>query len=98
MIQGLDHAAITVSDIPTAIAFYVQVLGMRPVDSGPPDEAAFYWLNFGPAQTLNLSLDPAHTPRALRQELDWTKTIVVWGTRLALCSLSLSSPMFTATV
>jgi catechol-2,3-dioxygenase len=39
-----------------------------------PGEAAFYWLNFGPAQTLNLSLNPEQTPRAMHQELDWTRT------------------------
>ena len=74
MIQGLDHVAIAVSDIPASIEFYVQVLRMRPVDSSIPTESDFYWLNFGPAQTLNLSLNPAQTPKALGQNLDWTRT------------------------
>ena len=74
MLQGLDHAAIAVSNIPAAIKFYVQVLGMRVVDSANPDTADFFWLNFGHGQTLNLALNPSQTPEALGHQLDWTRT------------------------
>lgn len=56
MIQGLDHAALNVADLPEAVAFYQNVLGMRPVDSSDPATSAYFWLNFGSSQTLNLTL------------------------------------------
>ena len=68
MIQGLDHAALCVSDIPKAVAFYRDVLGMRVVDSRPPETSPYLWLNFGPGQTLNLTLAPEQTPKKLAQE------------------------------
>lgn len=67
MIQGFDHAALNVSDLPEAVAFYRDVLGMRPVDARDPADSS-YWLNFGPGQTLNLTLAPERTPRALGLE------------------------------
>ncbi len=65
MIQGLDHAALNVSDLPRAVSFYRDVLGMRPVDARDPATSSFFWLNFGPGQTLNLTLAPEHPPKAL---------------------------------
>lgn len=68
MIQGLDHAALCVSDIPKAAAFYRDVLEMRVVDSRPPETSPYLWLNFGPGQTLNLTLAPEQTPKVLAQK------------------------------
>lgn len=70
MIQGLDHAALNVSDLPRAVAFYREVLGMRPVDRRDPASASYFWLNFGSGQTLNLTLAPERTPKALGLETD----------------------------
>lgn len=67
MIQGLDHAAICVSDIERSVAFYRGVLGMRVVDSRP-FTSSYLWLNFGPGQTLNLTLAPEQTPKVLAQK------------------------------
>ncbi len=64
MIQGLDHAALAVSDLPRAVSFYRDMLGLRPVDARDPATSS-YWLNFGPGQTLNLTLAPERTPNAL---------------------------------
>ncbi len=68
MIQGLDHAAICVSDIEKSVAFYRDVLGMRMVDSRPPETSSYLWLNFGPGQTLNLTLAPEQTPKVLAEK------------------------------
>ena len=65
MIQGLDHAALTVSDLPRAVSFYRDVLGLRPVDARDPATSSYFWLNFGPGKTLNLTLAPQRTPKAL---------------------------------
>ena len=70
MIQGLDHAALNVADLPEAVAFYQNVLGMRPVDSSNPATSAHFWLNFGPGQTLNLALAPERTLKALGLKTD----------------------------
>ena len=70
MIQGLDHAALNVADLLEAVAFYQNVLGMRPVDSSDPATSAYFWLNFGPGQTLNLALAPERTPKALGLDTD----------------------------
>ncbi len=67
MIQGLDHAAICVSDIEKSVAFYRNVLGMRVVDSRPLT-SSYLWLNFGPGQTLNLTLAPEQTPKVLAEK------------------------------
>lgn len=69
MIQGLDHAALNISDLPEAVAFYRE-LGMRPVDARDPATSSYFWLNFGPGQTLNLTLAPERTPSALGSETD----------------------------
>ncbi len=70
MIQGLDHTALNVSDLPEAVAFYREVLEMRPVDAHDPANTRYFWLNFGPGQTLNLTLAPERTPNALGLETD----------------------------
>ncbi len=70
MIQGLDHAALNVSDLPRAVSFYRDVLGMRPVDACDPATSSYFWLNFGSGQTLNLTLAPQRTPKALGLETD----------------------------
>ncbi len=69
MIQGFDHAALAVSDLPRAVSFYRDVLGLRPVDTSDPATSS-HWLNFGPGQTLNLTLAPERTPKALGLETD----------------------------
>ena len=69
MIQGFDHAALNVSDLPEAVTFY-EALGMRPVDARDPVTASYFWLNFGPGQTLNLTLAPERTPNALGLDAD----------------------------
>ena len=74
MIQGIDHIAVAVSDIPKSVVFYAQVLDMRVVDSSEPETASFYWLNFGAGQTLNLCLNPDETPKAIVRQLDWHAT------------------------
>lgn len=70
MIQGLDHAILNVSNLPLAVAFYRSVLGLRPVDVRDPATSSYFWLNFGPGQTLNLTLAPERTPKALGLETD----------------------------
>lgn len=70
MIQGFDHAALNVSDLREAVAFYQEVLNMRPVDSSDPTTTAYFWLNFGPSQTLNFTLAPERTPKALGLKTD----------------------------
>ncbi len=70
MIQGFDHAALSVADLPRAAAFYQDVLGMRPVDTRDPAVSSYFWLNFGPMQTLNLTLAPQLTPKALAVKTD----------------------------
>jgi catechol-2,3-dioxygenase len=70
MIQGLDHAALNVSDLPRAVVFYRDVLGMWSVDACDPATASYCWLNFGAGQTLNLALAPERTPKALGLETD----------------------------
>lgn len=70
MVQGLDHAALNVANLPRAVTFYETVLGMRPVDTRDPATASYFWLNFGLGQTLNLTLAPQRTPEALALEAD----------------------------
>lgn len=70
MIQRLDHAALNVSNLPGAVAFYRTVLGMRPADARDPASTSYFWLNFGLGQTLNLTLDPERTPNVLGLEAD----------------------------
>ena len=70
MIQGLDHAALNVADLPRAVSFYRDLLGMRPVDASDPAISRYFWLNFGPGQTLNLTLAPERTPKSLGLETD----------------------------
>ncbi len=70
MIQGFDHAALNVSNLRAAVAFYQEVLNMRPVDSSDPTTTAYFWLNFGPSQTLNLTLALERTPKALGLKTD----------------------------
>lgn len=70
MIGGFDHAALNVSDLPRAVAFYREVLGFRPVDRRDPASASLFWLNFGAGQTFNLTLAPERTPKALGLETD----------------------------
>ena len=65
MIQGLDHLALAVSDLPRAVSFYCDVLGMRPVDERNPAEETYFWVNFGFGQTLNPARYPEGTPHAL---------------------------------
>ena len=65
MIQGLDHAALNVADLPLAVTFYQEVLGFRSVDARDPAVSSYFWLNFGAGQTLNLTLAPERTPKAL---------------------------------
>ena len=74
MIQGLDHLALAVADLPRAVDFYCNVLGMRPADSRNPAEARYFWVNFGPGQTLNLALHPEGTPRNLGVPHDPTRS------------------------
>lgn len=65
MVDGLHHAALAVSDIPRAVAFFEDVLGFSPV--GPDDEtntidtATYFWMDIGGGEWLNLS----HRPDAL---------------------------------
>lgn len=65
MIQGLDHAALNVADLPLAVAFYREVLGFRSVAARDPTTSSHLWLNFGAGQTLNLTLAPERTPKSL---------------------------------
>ena len=74
MIQGIDHIAISVSDIPNSVEFYTQILDMRVVDSRAAETASFYWLKYGVGQSLNLCLNPEETPKATGRELAWGRT------------------------
>lgn len=65
-LSGLDHLVLTVSDIETSIAFYVEVLGMRAEAFCPADGSRRWALRFG-RQKINLHLAGAEfEPKAAR--------------------------------
>lgn len=71
---GIDHVALTVADLPRAIQFYSATLGLRPVDTRDPNKSSYFWLSCGPAQSVNLTLDPAGTPNALNLTANLSNT------------------------
>jgi len=73
MIQGLDHIAIAVSNIPSSVDFYHRLLGFRIVDSRDMEAYPYFWLNFGVAQNLTLSLNPKITPKSLGLSFDYPR-------------------------
>ena len=68
-ILGFDHIALTVSDIPAALAFYVDLLGLRPADDRNPQTASYFWVSCGPAQSINLVRNPQATPGARGEQV-----------------------------
>ena len=68
MIRGIHHTALAVTDIPRASSFYEAVLGFEPVGPDDPtntvETAAYYWLEIGEGEWLNLAHRPDAVPES----------------------------------
>ena len=66
MVDSFHHLSLAVSDIPRAVSFYQEVLGIDPV--GPDDSdaeietATYYWMTVSHDQWLMLAERPDATP------------------------------------
>jgi glyoxylase I family protein len=56
--RGIDHVALNVSDVPAALAFYTDVLGLTQRDDRPDFGIAGAWLNAGDQQVHLIELPP----------------------------------------
>jgi glyoxylase I family protein len=57
--QGLDHVAVNVPDVPGAITFYTEVLGLTLNDTRPDFGFAGAWLDVGGQQVHFIEATPA---------------------------------------
>jgi glyoxylase I family protein len=55
---GIDHVALNVLDVPAALAFYTDVLGLTQRDDRPDFGIAGAWLNAGDQQVHLIELPP----------------------------------------
>ena len=55
---GIDHFALNVLDVPAALAFYTDVLGLTQRDDRPDFGIAGAWLNAGDQQVHLIELPP----------------------------------------
>jgi len=56
--QGIDHVALNVDDVPAAIAFYTEVMGLTLRDDRPELGVAGAWLDAGGQQVHLIALPP----------------------------------------
>jgi glyoxylase I family protein len=56
--RGIDHVALNVLDVPAALAFYTDVLGLTQRDDRPDFGIAGAWLNAGDQQVHLIELPP----------------------------------------
>ena len=56
--RGIDHVALNVLDVPAALAFYTEVLGLTQRDDRPDFGIAGAWLNAGDQQVHLIELPP----------------------------------------
>ena len=56
--RGIDHVALNVPDVPAALAFYTDVLGLTQRDDRPDFGIAGAWLNAGDQQVHLIELPP----------------------------------------
>ena len=56
--RGIDHVALNVPDVPAALAFYTDVLGLTQRDDRPDFGIAGAWLNAGAQQVHLIELPP----------------------------------------
>jgi glyoxylase I family protein len=56
--RGIDHVALNGSDVPAALAFYTEVLGLTQRDDRPDFGIAGAWLNAGEQQVHLIELPP----------------------------------------
>ncbi|HEV3367377.1 MAG TPA: VOC family protein [Acidimicrobiales bacterium] len=56
--RGIDHVALNVPDVPAALAFYTDVLGLTQRDDRPDFGIAGAWLNAGEQQVHLIELPP----------------------------------------
>lgn len=61
-VQGLDHAALRVSDLARSIEFYERVLGLANVFPGQWDGVPTILMNRGPGPRSGVALFPAASP------------------------------------
>jgi catechol 2,3-dioxygenase-like lactoylglutathione lyase family enzyme len=54
--HGIDHVALNVTDVPAALAFYTEVLGLTQRDDRPDFGIAGAWLNAGDQQVHLIEL------------------------------------------
>jgi glyoxylase I family protein len=56
--RGIDHVALNVLDVPAALAFYTDLLGLTQRDDRPDFGIAGAWLNAGNQQVHLIELPP----------------------------------------
>ena len=56
--RGIDHVALNVPDVPAALTFYTEVLGLTQRDDRPDFGIAGAWLNAGHQQVHLIELPP----------------------------------------
>jgi glyoxylase I family protein len=56
--RGIDHVALNVPDVPAALTFYTEVLGLTQRDDRPDFGIAGAWLNAGGQQVHLIELPP----------------------------------------
>ena len=61
-VQSLDHLVLTVADVEATVAFYRDVLGMKPEQFHPADGSTRWAMLFG-SQKINLHKASATFPR-----------------------------------
>lgn len=57
-VLGVHHVSVNVSDVPGALAFYVDVLGLTPRDDRPDFDFDGAWLDVGAQQIHLIAADP----------------------------------------
>ena len=74
MVEGFHHAALAVSDVPSAVSFYEEVLEFRPV--GPDDSentvetADYFWMKIKDGEWVNFADRPDATTDHPRENDD----------------------------
>jgi lactoylglutathione lyase len=86
---GVDHVAVSVSDLESVRAFYERYLGAEagPLYHNPSTGLRSYFLSFGDGARLEIMTRPGTTEPALPQQLGWAHTAFSLGSREAVDAL-----------